>query len=379
MKNKKLITLSIIAIFGLFAGGCSNFQADKPIDIGHPKKGDFVIVGDMSVPRYNHQTILLDDGTVFIKGGTETAEPPEVYNPKTKKFKSVGQLIKMGGFFNPVKLQDGKILLSGGRSLKSTQMYNPKTEKFEKGTNMNFYRENHTATLLNDGRVLISGGACVTHPLINKKIPDELYNPKTNKFELGPKLNIPRRYHSAILLNDGRVLVIGGVGKRGFLSEAEIYNPKTNKFKLIGKINTPKMEPNLYLLKNGNVLISGGIKDQDNGKGMDSIYAREIELYNPKTNTFKIIAKRSSEPNAPAEVLLSDDKLLFTGSQTGVGLSLRWYASSEIFDPKTKKFTQGKNMNYTRSCHRMTLLKDGNVLVTGSYSKNRTAELYIAK
>lgn len=205
----------------------------------------------------------------------------------------------------------------------------------------------------------------------------ETYNPKADKFTTSAKMKMSRFSHSAILLKDGNVLIVGGVGKGRFLSDAEIYNPKTNEFKLIGNTNIARKNANLYLLKDGNVLISGGIKDQD--KKMDSIYAREIELYNPITNKFEIIAKRTSEANSPAEVLLNDDKLLFTGSQTGVGLSLRWYATSEIFDPITRKFTQGKNMHYARSCHRATLLKNGDVLITGSYGTGRTAELYISK
>lgn len=387
-EKKKVLLVTLILMVGIFVGGCSNnIQSDKPIDIGHPKKGDFVIVGEMSVPRYYHEAILLDNGTVLVfggqtlhkdyEGGSDTAD---IYDPNTKKFTAIGHMLR-SGYKVPINLHNGKILLiggSGGYPQKGTQFYNVSTKKFEIGPDLNYPRTDATATLLKNGKILITGGDDIYYiEYAKRNIPNELYNPITGKFEVGPKLNISRRYHSAILLKDGRVLIVGGVGKGGFLSEAEIYNPKTNEFNLVGKMNTPKMGPNLYLLKDGNVLASGGIKDQD--KGMDSIFAREIELYNPKTNKFTIIATRTSEANEPAEVLLSDDTLLFSGSQTGVGLSLRWYASSEIFDPKTKKFTQGKNMNYTRSCHRETLLNDGNVLITGSYNEGRTAELYISK
>lgn len=385
MKNKKIITLSIIAIFGVLVGGCSNLQADKPIDIGHSKKGDFVIVGDMSVPRYFHEAILLDDGRVLLFGGeAENSLIADIYDPETKKFTQLKDKIPVRSGAAITKLIDGQILISGGASsmegrggkgFNGTKIYNPTTKKVIQGPNMILPREMHTSTLLKNGRVILIGG--------EYNNDSEMYDPITNKFSNASKLNIPRFEHSAILLKDGRVLVVGGIGynkgKFDTLASAEIYNPNTNKFKLIGNMNIPRKNVNLYLLKDGNVLISGGIKKQDKDKGMDSIYVREIELYNPKTNEFKIIAKRTSEANEPAEVLLADDKLLFTGSQTGVGLSLRWYATSEIFDPQTKKFTQGKSMNFRRSCHRATLLKDGNVLISGSYSKNRAAELYIGK
>lgn len=391
-ENKKLLIGLIVIALGFVAiGGWSYYKSNAPINIGHPKKGDFVIVGQMSEPRYFHEAILLDDGTVLVidkrtrkiidgKGVTSA----DIYNPETHKFVPVGNMNICRQNYSATKLKNGEILIAGGRSidnrvLKSTEIYNPKTKSFEKGPDMNFYREDHTTTLLNDGRVLVSGGACAVLPLKNMKIPDELYNPKTEKFEISQKLNIQRRDHSAILLKDGRVLIVGGVGKGGILVSTEAYNPKKNKFELTGDMNIPRKNANIYLLNDGNVLISGGIKDQDKDKGMDSIFVREIELYNPKTSKFEIIAKRTSEPNSPAEVLLNDDTILFTGSQTGVGLSLKWYATSEIFDPATKKFTQGEGMNFRRSCHRATLLKDGNVLITGSDGKGRTAELYIGK
>lgn len=388
MKNKLKIILSILIIGLVALGGWKyykDYKANAPIDIGHPQKGDFVIVGEMSEPRYNHQTVLLDDGTVLVFGGMTLSKNYEggsytadIYDPNTKKFTPVGNMNLLRKEFAVTKLNDGRVLITGGRvgnnSVKSTEIYNPKTKTFEKGPDMNFKRENHTSTLLKDGKVLIAG----TKDGFQKS---EIYDPIKNKFKIAPKMNDRMFEHSAILLDSGKVLMIGGFGfKNGKLyiqKNAEIYNPKTNKFEFVGNLNIPRRTPNLYLLKSGNVLISGGIKKQDKDKGMDSIYAREIEIYNPKTNEFKIIAKRTSEPNMPAEVLLKDDKLLFTGSQTGVGLSLRFANSSEIFDPKTRKFTQGKGMNYNRSCHRMTRLKDGNVLISGNYSKGKTAELYI--
>lgn len=401
MKNKKLIILSIVIIVGLFAFGGWNYL--KPIKNAGPKelaaqtnpqKGDFIKVGQMSVPRYNHQTVLLDDGTVLVFGGMTLRKDYEggsfavdLYDPNTIKFTPVSKMNELRRDFAVTKLNTGKVLITGGRignkSINRTEIYNPKTKFFEKGPDMNFVRKEHTATLLNNGRVLISGGDYSVYNITKRNIPNELYNPKTEKFKIAAKMKIPRFSHSAILLKDGRVLIVGGVGRNNGkthkLVSAEIYDPKTNKFKLIGNMNIARRTPNLYLLKDGNVLISGGIKDQDKDKGMDSIYVKEIEIYNPKTNRFKIISTRTSEANDPAEVLLSDDKLLYTGSQTGVGLSLMWYKNSEIFDPKTRKFTEGKDMNFARSCHRMTLLKDGNVLITGSYNEGRTAELYIAK
>ena len=83
----------------------------------------------------------------------------------------------------------------------------------------------HTATLLPDGRVLVVGGfssltgkeACdvgACHTLSATSSID-IYNPKTGQFEpsSGMELLHPRGLHTATLLPDGKVLVTGGASK----------------------------------------------------------------------------------------------------------------------------------------------------------------------
>lgn len=370
MKKKNFVIGLVVLVIVAF-GGWKHYKSTISIDIGHPQKGDFVKVGEMTVPRYNHESILLDDGTVLVFGGMTLSKNYEggsytadIYDPKTKKFTPVGSMLEHRENFAFTKLNNGKVLITGGRVSnaysKSTELYNPNTKVFEKGSDMRIRRVDHSATLLKNGKVLIAGGG---FRFANES---EIYNPKTNKFELAPKMNVSRFIHSAILLKDGRVLVVGGAQKGSKLKSAEVYDPKKNQFKLVGNMNVERTQPNLYLLKNGNVVIT-------------EPFQKKIEMYNPKTNKFKIIAQYTSEAEMPAETLLNDDKVLFTGGAKGVGLGSWWYKSSEIFDPKTGKFTQGKDMNFLRSCHKATLLKDGNVLITGSYNKGTTAELYISK
>jgi len=80
---------------------------------------------------------------------------------------------------------------------------------------------------------------------------------KTNKFELAAKTKIPRLVHSAVLLNDGRVLIVGGGAGKVKLTNTEIYDPKTNKFELIGNMNIAKVLPNVYVLR-----MEGGSADK---------------------------------------------------------------------------------------------------------------------
>src|SRR5436190_23571104 len=82
-------------------------------------------------------------------------------------------------------------------------------------------RKGHTATVLADGRVLIVGGQDGSGVLSAA----EIYDPVTQSFQLAGSLAAARYGHTATLLADGRVLIAGGADATGPLSSAEIFDP----------------------------------------------------------------------------------------------------------------------------------------------------------
>ena len=85
---------------------------------------------------------------------------------------------------------------------------------------LNTTRYWHTATLLQSGRVLVAGGLDITG---NSSASAELYDRASGTWTATGSLNIARDSHTATLLQNGMVLVAGGLDAHGHvLARAEL-------------------------------------------------------------------------------------------------------------------------------------------------------------
>ncbi|MDF1664252.1 MAG: kelch repeat-containing protein, partial [Planctomycetota bacterium] len=79
-----------------------------------------------------------------------------------------------------------------------------------------------------------------------------------------------RAFHTATLLNDGRVLVVGGKTQNDVTPSAEIFDPSTGDWTAVGSLSTPRMNHAATLLPSGDVLIIGGQSDQNSQNALSS-------------------------------------------------------------------------------------------------------------
>jgi hypothetical protein len=125
-------------------------------------------------------------------------------------------------------LPDGRVLVAGGANssglLDSAELYDPSSGTWAATPVMVHPRGDHTATLLPDGIVLVVGGDG-RQP--GQRLADtELYDPSRGTWTAGPNLAHGRAVHMATLLPNGMVLVTGGEGLSDVvLASAELYDP----------------------------------------------------------------------------------------------------------------------------------------------------------
>jgi len=328
------------------------------------------LIQPMQRERVLHSMTLLLDQTVLVAGGTPsygnvTVASAEIYDPLTMRFRAIGEMATPRYDHTASLLQSGQVLLAGGTqigdtALSSAELYNPSSQIFTPTGHLLFARLGHTATTLQSGEVLIVGGSSGTPISLASA---ELFNPATGTFTLTGSLHIGRMRHTATLLPNGEVLIVGGeqVVARGdgyegvSTAQAEIYNPKTGLFRRTGTLVQERDRHSATLLQDGRVLIVGGI-DWMKGEFLLS----STELYNSQTEQFETAGSLVAGRQDHTATLLTDGNVLIVG-----GTQTTPCPFAEVYDPVMKEFISEYPVSTNRFYHRALLLPNGDTLITG--------------
>jgi hypothetical protein len=213
--------------------------------------------GKMTVDRALQTANLLPNGQVLIAGGIGLAQ-----STWTSTGIAIGpEAASLAGLVNDLTLASVPVPFI----LSTAELYNPSTGQFTATGSMTDTRIGYTATTLQNGQVLIAGGLALTI---------STGTPPTNTL--------------TDLLSSLLGLPLPGVALTS-LNTAMIYDPTTGKFTALdNKMVSDRALQSAVLLENGEVLITGGNSvDIDDTTGVIHFTTlNSAELYNPSTQTF---------------------------------------------------------------------------------------------
>ena len=332
----------------------SNFKLNLK-GVFEPKE-TFVGSYTLNEERRNSTTFSDSQGRVFIFGGMNIQlKTPnfEVFNSETKVIQKIVTSFHPDDSHSSVNLQNDRILISGGVILNASSTSSGAYLIDMVNTNLvsvgslKSNRSGHSSTLLNNGKVLIVGGA---NGINTVTCSAEIFDPNLNTFTSTGNCSQPRLGHASILLRDGKVLIVGGLGSEQLkLNSAELYDPTTGNFSSVGNMNVTRYKPTLNLLANGNVLVIGG-----SGSGGE---LKSTEIYNVISKVFTMHTELNTTRYYHTSTTLNNGKILVVGGYDNS-------ASAEIYDPENMKF-QLLNLNFSRAEHGAVLLPNGKVAIIG--------------
>ena len=226
----------------------------------------------------------------------------------------------------------------------------------------------HRATTLADGRVLFTGG-CSTAGCggVADAAVTSVFDPASGRIELGPQLRQPRLSHTATLLHDGRVLVVGGYPGEGAPPTAsiELFDPDGGTVSTAPPLRFARADHTASLLPDGRVLVVGG-------RGADGAASRTVEIIDPTTGRVTNGPELPTPRTAQVASTL-EDRVLLVGGTTMTDAAV---ATSLLLDQSAMRWTSGPSMLRARVKHAAVALADGGVLVLGGAADAESRECF---
>lgn len=310
----------------------------------------------MILPRASPVALILTSGDILVIGGISTNGPTAT----TEIFDSEALVWKPGPTMNSARvghtatlLDDGTVLVTGGESGKGTVASAEIIDVVRGGAlsvgSMYFARSGHAASSLPDGRVLISGG---TDWISGTWYQAEAYNPSTHSFEPAGSMQHARMLFTMHLLASGDVLAVGG----DIAGTSEMFDPSTGVWVDAVSMGCGRYEFAAAELEDGRIVVAGGM---DDGVVMSS-----AEIYDPTSNSWTSAGDMTQPRMRFSLTGLSDGKLIAAGSSSSEGST----DTTEIFCMKNMEWTASADMIKDRGAHGAVMMTDGSVCVMGGKS-----------
>lgn len=362
-------------------------DSDPPIMVGIG-----TIPSRDTVGRFGHAVSAMQDGILVVTGGVTTTngESDELVLMSVSEFSFFRPLSRsFADFFRPTvndesvlnfdlltprsfhtqsTLPDNRILIAGGDAganqqstgtpTATAEIFDPALGTVESAPDMNRARSRHTATVLSDGRVLVVGGD-----------DWQIFDASTDQWSDPIATEFSRTSHAAALLADfdgssgeDRVLIVGGDAQTN--ATIELLDPQANEsVTLASTLPLGLSRLAAITLPSGEVLVVGGV-DQASGDTVASAF-----LIDPVGDQVTPIDDPPNRADGIADhqmVLIEDRFVFLAGGEQIVGGQREILRYLAIYDSQTGEWVDSGETRNPHDDFIMALLDIGEVVISGS-------------
>ncbi|XP_036106120.1 kelch-like protein 1 isoform X2 [Molossus molossus] len=280
-------------------------------------------------------------GTLYAVGGMDNnkgATTIEKYNLRTNLWIQAGMMNGRRLQFG-VAVIDDKLFVIGGRdglkTLNTVECYNPKTKTWTVLPPMSTHRHGLGVTVL-EGPIYAVGG----HDGWSYLNTVERWDPQSQQWTFVASMSIARSTVGVAALN-GKLYSVGGRDGSSCLSSMEYYDPHTNKWNMCAPMC--KRRGGVGVATCDGFLYAVGGHDAPASNHCSRLLDY-VERYDPKTDTWTMVAPLSM-PRDAVGVCLLGDRLYAVGGYDGQ----TYLNTMESYDPQTNEWTQMASLNIGRA------------------------------
>jgi N-acetylneuraminic acid mutarotase len=317
----------------LVVGGHGGSGWPKVAELFDSKTGTWIPAGNTNESHSGHTSTLLQDGTVLVAGGYigRYTGAAELYDPATDAWRSAGALRIPRDRHTATRFSDGRVAVAGGftanGATNSIEIFDPATRTWHDGPPLPEPTAYHIAEPISDDSILFAGGEGQRQNYSHAVI----YNWEDGTFADTGALALPHAYgETSVLLAPGVVLLAGGepnTDERGAkaLQEAERYDAQTGRWQPLLSMNVPRYFHTATLLDAGRVFVAGGYTRREQVAPQAS-----CEIFDVASNEWRRAAAMNEGRAEHAAVRLPDGTVLVVGGQGRSGDALD---TAELFTP----------------------------------------------
>lgn len=367
---------AVSATGGVLAWGATAYtlgtaaQASGTLSILLGRAGEFV-ESPVNLPSVHGDgaAAILADGRVVVVAGLGGESATDSFDPTDGTSSPVnGATIPVARKEVRATVAAGRLFVTGGAHLTGTpadanSLFNLQTKTWT-AANSPGTRYHHELVTLANGNVLSTGNE-------SAGLPQPVSDLWTGA-AWAPIAGTPgsaRSRHQATLLDDGRVLVTGGLNTNGTIAvisvTAELYEPSTQSYALVNPMIGARRDHVAFAYGIGKALVCGGRPIVGGGMTVAT-----CERFDEATGSFTAGGLLSAARDDMAVAKLLDGRTMIIGGQIANGSRV---TNVDLFTPSTAAVSAGPPLVSPRSATQAVRLADGRVVVAGGVLSNSVA------
>lgn len=287
----------------------------------------WTLVGSLKTGRHWHRTEVLPDGRILI----------------------------IGGITGSTRYVDGTGL--DGMTTSSCEIFDPITNRTAIAAGMNMPHSEFPSVVTPGGKVLVFGGLMGEARFGHCTDIIEEYEPLKGGWTVVGRMTTERRRHAAVMIDDRRVLVVGGARENlSTYPTTEIYDIVDHTTTQVGDL--PQS------LKEGNLAMVGGVPTYVGGRegGGNSPRQRFLYMFDVATNTWVSGDKALGMPAITSAASSTPEEMIVCG---GSEQEIPYVLSRGIYVVGDGAVKRIATMDVGRTLHAMVAVDETTVLVSG--------------